>query len=280
MKNRFTIGKMARMHRIAESTLRYYDEKGIFQPKTIDQKTQYRYYTIDQFSTLTSIKFFRHLGIPLLEIKRFMDERTPDLALDILEKQSESLKQKQQEIAYMLNRLESKITTIKQGVDKVDTTVVFKDLPKRYIHSMVVEADLTDEDWEYHLHVLQSDLQLLEVSLFAGDIGTSVSKSSILKGEYQDYNSLFIMIDDLPVEKERYPSIPAGLYACTMHYGSYEQLGQSYERLLLAIRERHYEITGKSYELGIVDLAITSESDEFVTEIQIPVQSSEYSPNN
>ena len=30
LNKRFTIGEMAKMHNIAESTLRYYDEKGIF----------------------------------------------------------------------------------------------------------------------------------------------------------------------------------------------------------------------------------------------------------
>ncbi|PFO78956.1 MerR family transcriptional regulator, partial [Bacillus cereus] len=32
LNKRFTIGEMAKMHNIAESTLRYYDEKGIFHP--------------------------------------------------------------------------------------------------------------------------------------------------------------------------------------------------------------------------------------------------------
>ena len=30
LNKRFTIGEMAKMHNIAESTLRYYDEKGFF----------------------------------------------------------------------------------------------------------------------------------------------------------------------------------------------------------------------------------------------------------
>ncbi|MGR6018176.1 MerR family DNA-binding transcriptional regulator [Bacillus paranthracis] len=58
LNKRFTIGEMAKMHNIAESTLRYYDEKGIFHPSTVDPQTNYRYYTIDQFSLLDTIKFF------------------------------------------------------------------------------------------------------------------------------------------------------------------------------------------------------------------------------
>ncbi len=58
LNKRFTIGEMAKMHNIAESTLRYYDEKGIFHPSIVDPQTNYRYYTIDQFSLLDTIKFF------------------------------------------------------------------------------------------------------------------------------------------------------------------------------------------------------------------------------
>ena len=49
LNKRFTIGEMAKMHNIAESTLRYYDEKGIFHPSIVDPQTNYRYYTIVNF---------------------------------------------------------------------------------------------------------------------------------------------------------------------------------------------------------------------------------------
>ena len=45
------------MHNIAESTLRYYDEKEFF-IRPLWTQTNYRYYTIDQFSLLDTIKFY------------------------------------------------------------------------------------------------------------------------------------------------------------------------------------------------------------------------------
>ena len=59
------------MHNIAESTLRYYDEKE-FSSVHCDPQTNYRYYTIDQFSLLDTIKFLRQLNIPLKEIKNIL----------------------------------------------------------------------------------------------------------------------------------------------------------------------------------------------------------------
>ncbi|MGR5874321.1 MerR family transcriptional regulator [Bacillus pacificus] len=57
--------KWLKMHNIAESTLRYYDEKGIFNRPLWTHKQISRYYTIDQFSLLDTIKFLRQLNIPL-----------------------------------------------------------------------------------------------------------------------------------------------------------------------------------------------------------------------
>lgn len=102
LNKRFTIGEMAKMHNIAESTLRYYDEKRIFHPSIVDPQTNYRYYTIDQFSLLDTIKFLRQLNIPLKEIKKYIDERNPTYALNLLEKQQEMMLKKQREIEYAL----------------------------------------------------------------------------------------------------------------------------------------------------------------------------------
>ena len=71
LNKRFTIGEMAKMHNIAESTYAIMMRR-IFHPSTVDPQTKYRYYTIDQFSLLDTIKFLRQLNIPLKEIKNIL----------------------------------------------------------------------------------------------------------------------------------------------------------------------------------------------------------------
>ena len=56
---------MAKLHKISIQTLRYYDQLGLFRPVYVDQESNYRYYTIDQFSQLDIIKYLKYLGMPL-----------------------------------------------------------------------------------------------------------------------------------------------------------------------------------------------------------------------
>ncbi|CAM4369953.1 MerR family transcriptional regulator [Bacillus manliponensis] len=270
LHKRFTIGEMAKMHRIPQSTLRYYDEKGIFQPAVVDENTQYRYYTIDQFSMLDTIKFLRHLNIPLKDIKLYIDERTPTLAVNMLEQQRNMMLQKQKEIEYILAKMNHKIDLITEALCREPNVVSFKQLPKRNITSLPVAPNATDEMFEYYIHSLQSNLPLLDVSLFSGDIGVTVPKEAVLNLEFQLYGKVFILLDYMPIEK-KLETFEAGMYACAYHHGSYEETGATYELILQEIERNGYEICGDAIELGLVDWSVTEDPLQQVTEIQVPV---------
>ncbi|GIP31778.1 hypothetical protein [Paenibacillus sp. J2TS4] len=45
----------------------------------------------------------------------------------------------------------------------------------------------------------------------------------------------------------------------------------TYERLLMELDQKDYEINGDAIELGIIDLSVAQDDSEYVTEIQIPV---------
>lgn len=273
LNQRFTIGEMAKMHNIPESTLRYYDEKGIFHPAIVDSQTNYRYYTIDQFSMLDTIKFLRQLNIPLKEIKRYIDERTPAFALDLLGKQEEMLLKKQKEIEYTLAKIKHKIHLMKEAVQTDADTVFFKKLPKRKITALPITSNgtnVTDDMFEYYIHSLQKNMKQADESLFSGDIGVTVAKDALLQHDFQAYNSVFILLDYMPSQTAS-NVIEGGIYAYAYHHGPYEETGKTYKRLLLAIEKAGYEICGDAIELALIDWSVTSNQEEQVTEIQIPV---------
>ena len=270
-KQTFSIGEIAKMHNIAESTLRYYDQIGIFQPKVVDPKSKYRYYTMDQFAQLDIIKFLRNMEIPLSEIKQYIHRRNPAIALELLEKQQQMVIRKQQELTLMKKIIDNKIDTIQTGLQAEPFTVSFKQLPSRTIASIELGAKTSDEMLDYYITSLQNDLLSLDYTLFTGDIGMSVAKASLLQKKYQDYNRIFIVLHYPPEQNEHLTKLPAGIYACMYHRGTYEQTEITYERLFEEIATRGYEITGDAVELGIIDLSVAQDDNEYVTEIQIPV---------
>ncbi|MCC2497765.1 MerR family transcriptional regulator [Bacillus paranthracis] len=271
LNKRFTIGEMAKMHNIAESTLRYYDEKGIFHPSTVDPQTNYRYYTIDQFSLLDTIKFLRQLNIPLKEIKKYIDERNPAYALNLLEKQQEMMLKKQREIEYALAKMEHRIHLIKEATKAKAEQMVIKKIPQRKITAIAVAPDTTDDMFEYYIHSLQKNMRQMDDSLFSGDIGVTVAKKGFMQNEFQAYSSVFILLDYMPFQVQSSDEIKEGLYACSYHHGPYEETGATYKELLAYIDQEGYEVSGDAIEIGLIDWSVTENPEEQVTEIQIPV---------
>ncbi|HDR3652116.1 MerR family transcriptional regulator [Bacillus sp. SM-B1] len=271
LNKRFTIGEMAKMHNIAESTLRYYDEKGIFHPSTVDPQTNYRYYTIDQFSLLDTIKFLRQLNIPLKEIKKYIDERNPAYALNLLEKQQEMMLKKQREIEYALAKMEHRIHLIKEATKAKAEQMVIKEIPQRKITAIAVAPNTTDDMFEYYIHSLQKNMRQMDDSLFSGDIGVTVAKKGLMQNEFQAYSSVFILLDYMPFEVQSSDEIKEGIFACVYHHGPYEETDETYRKLMKYIDQEGYEISGDAIEIGLIDWSVTENPEEQVTEIQIPV---------
>ncbi|EMY8532578.1 MerR family transcriptional regulator [Bacillus paranthracis] len=271
LNKRFTIGEMAKMHNIAESTLRYYDEKGIFHPSIVDPQTNYRYYTIDQFSLLDTIKFLRQLNIPLKEIKKYIDERNPAYALNLLEKQQEMMLKKQREIEYALAKMEHRIHLIKEATKAKAEQMVMKEIPRRKITAIAVAPNTTDDMFEYYIHSLQKNMRQMDDSLFSGDIGVTVAKKGLMQNEFQAYSSVFILLDYMPFQVQSSDEIKEGLYACSYHHGPYEETGATYKELLAYIDQEGYEVSGDAIEIGLIDWSVTENPEEQVTEIQIPI---------
>ncbi|MEK4541921.1 MULTISPECIES: MerR family transcriptional regulator [Bacillus] len=271
LNKRFTIGEMAKMHNIAESTLRYYDEKGIFHPSTVDPQTNYRYYTIDQFSLLDTIKFLRQLNIPLKEIKKYIDERNPAYALNLLEKQQEMMLKKQREIEYALAKMEHRIHLIKEATKAKAEQMVIKEIPQRKITAIAVAPNTTDDMFEYYIHSLQKNMRQMDDSLFSGDIGVTVAKKGLMQNEFQAYSSVFILLDYMPFEVQSSDEIKEGMFACVYHHGPYEETDETYKKLMKYIDQEGYEISGDAIEIALIDWSVTENPEEQVTEIQIPI---------
>jgi len=271
LNKRFTIGEMAKMHNIAESTLRYYDEKGIFHPSIVDPQTNYRYYTIDQFSLLDTIKFLRQLNIPLKEIKKYIDERNPSYALNLLEKQQEMMLKKQREIEYALAKMEHRIYVIKEATKVKAEKIIVKEIPQRKITAIAVAPNTTDDMFEYYIHSLQKNMKQIDNSLFSGDIGVTVAKKALIQNEFQSYNSVFILLDYMPFQVHSSDEIKAGIFACAYHHGPYEETDETYKELMKYISQEGYEVSGDSIEIALIDWSVTENPEEQVTEIQIPI---------
>ena len=71
-----TTGEFAALTGVTKHTLFHYDEIGLFSPEFVAENG-YRMYSLYQVETLDTILILRDLGMPLKEIRRFLQMRSP-----------------------------------------------------------------------------------------------------------------------------------------------------------------------------------------------------------
>lgn len=73
-KKYLTISEFAKLRNVNINSLRYYEKLGILKPAWTDPKTKYRYYLPEQINVLDVISLCIHFGIPLKELKGYIDQ--------------------------------------------------------------------------------------------------------------------------------------------------------------------------------------------------------------
>lgn len=72
--NLFSIGEVAKAVGITRKTILNYETKGLVKPDKKDGTTGNRYYTIDTFTQIRTIRVFQNLGLTLDEIREYFND--------------------------------------------------------------------------------------------------------------------------------------------------------------------------------------------------------------
>ena len=122
-----TVKDMSEITGVSIRTLRYYDEIGLLNPTEIT-KAGYRLYDNKALEKLQEIMFFRELEIPLIDIKKIMDNPNYDKEQALLTQKS-LLEQKRNR----LNGIIELITDVMKGVN----TMSFEAFSNEEVQKMV-----------------------------------------------------------------------------------------------------------------------------------------------
>jgi DNA-binding transcriptional MerR regulator len=99
------IGQFAAASRVSPKALRLYDENGLLRPARVDPESGYRFYRFDQLRTATTIRLLRACGMPLSEIRAFL-EAPSSVTLELYERGlADELVERRRILRYLRNRL-------------------------------------------------------------------------------------------------------------------------------------------------------------------------------
>ena len=273
MKEFFSIGEISKLFDINKKTLRYYDEIGLFKPSFVNKDNNYRYYTLDQFQYLETIKYLKELGLSLDKIKYNLTNLNSEDVINSLEEQNNIIDAKISELQLIKQKINKKIIQIKDSTrnDLLETIreVDFNERQAvRLRHSIKTGYDI-----EFSLRKLikMSDNKIF---LTYGLVGVSISRDDLIDMKYDEYKSIFIMIEEEKYDKSLIKIFPKGTYVCIRFRGVHKDAPPYYEKLINYINKQGYEIIDDSLEMELTDPSLSLTDEEVIMELQILVKKS------
>ncbi|QKE73388.1 MerR family transcriptional regulator [Arthrobacter citreus] len=270
MKNRFSIGEMAKLHNTTIKTLRYYDEISLLKPIHTDKNNGYRYYSTEQFEHLNTIHYLKELGFSLKEIKQHLENRDIDSFLFLLEEQKQLTEQKIRELERVKQRFQNRIMDIRTAREIKELEVPFIKEMKEKTIVRLMERISSEPELEVTLRRLE-DLSNLSSSIFIGGVGLTVSLDHIKNTKFDEYNSILLFTEDDDLQSPLISTLQEGKYACIYYRGNHMESSMYYKILLNYIAENGLEIIGDSIERTIIDHYISKNKADYLTELQIPI---------
>ena len=276
MKTLFKIGEIAELFHLNIKTLRYYDEIGLVKPEVVDPETGYRYYSTKQFEQLNTIRYLRELDVPLSEIHEFLSNRETEKMEQILQAQIAQVEEKQKELENVRKKLDSRVRQIQDAkAGRLDVAEI-KNMPARKA-LLLRYSTQPDSDLEYPIRLLAKDIPT--ASVFLGKIGLSIDATNISAGRFNTYDYMFLLLDPdesaMQAGEENAPEavkFKGGRYAAIRFRGTHRDAEKNYRKLMRFVKREGYETNGHSLEITLIDAGFTTDENQYVTEIQIPIR--------
>ena len=121
-KKYYTAGELARLFNIPKQTMLYYDKMGILKPEFVAENG-YRYYSTPQYLTLEIILFLRKMDISVPDIHKFLENRSRDNILRILDRRKEECLQQIDQARRLIHSLDTYRNTLERVSVKFSSVI-------------------------------------------------------------------------------------------------------------------------------------------------------------
>ncbi|MDY2883324.1 MAG: MerR family transcriptional regulator [Romboutsia timonensis] len=267
MKEYYKIGEISKIYGIGRDSLMYYEEIGILKP--FRDKNGYRMYKLSDIWRLNLIKELRSLNFPMKKIKEYLDDRNIESTKKILNKEISLIDEKIEELLSYKQNIMKRLDTIN---DELRNLKLYE-IDLIYINkrkALELNANITkDEEFDFLIQKLQKDYENRFTILGNNNIGSSFCLDKIKQGIYNEFKSVFCFLED---EEEIYNIIfNEGYYLTLTYKGEYKNNKHYINKMFKYIEEKGYKVISDPIEIYKIDIHETEDINEFITEIQIPV---------
>ncbi|MCL2588023.1 MAG: MerR family transcriptional regulator [Oscillospiraceae bacterium] len=288
MKDFLSIQAFSKLSGIETTTLRYWDDIGLFPPAKRDPLNNYRYYAPDQIIAANFITVLSELNIPLKTIREMDRKRTPEIISELLEQQEKSLDMMMHRLRQCYSIIHTRRELINYGM-KLQKGFRVVDGKRMVSETTSKEGLWIDADKISVLH--REDKALIfgprnefnEGEGFHEPFTNFCNRAEELRinlnfpiGAYHDDMESFLKA---PGEPNHFFSIDpsgnrkreAGNYLVGFARGYYGQFGDLPERMSAYAKENALTISGPVYTIYLHDEICIKDPSQYLTQVCVAV---------
>lgn len=269
LSNYLTTGEFAALVGVTKHTLFHYDSIGIFSPE-IKKENDYRYYHIFQVETFYVITSLKELGMSLKEIKVYLDTRTPERFITLLEKQQEDIDQQLEHLLAMKQLISNKIKVTKDFYKADITALTHKNYPEELL---LVTTALPSSDDRSFSESFSNHMKYCNTfgitSPYA--VGQILDRKNAELGDCFSYHYYYTTIKSSPTGANIFEK-KAGTYLTAYHTQGYDTIDETYKRILHYAKENKLMLDNYFFEEVIIDELSVKGYQNFIVLLSIRIQ--------
>ncbi|WP_294373286.1 helix-turn-helix domain-containing protein [uncultured Clostridium sp.] len=253
MSTYFSIGEISKMFNISTQTLRLYDKLDLLKPAYINSESGYRYYSVDQFIKLDSIKMCKTMGLSLEEIKKLINrDSSIESMLDIIIKQKEVIGEKIRILENMKLHLSNFEGRIKESVNAgIDNIVLVYNKERYYIKYDYVSE--TQEELEMNLRKVILDAEKKFGGILSNDIGFRISYDDFVKHDKVVVKEQSIhLFNNIEYKDENMMTMPEGTYLTMYITNNSFDNRTYYNKMIKFAKDNNIQVAGDFIETDII----------------------------
>ena len=268
LKLYLTTGEFAKLLGIPKKTLFFYNDIGLFCPEIVAENG-YRYYSYNQLYMFEIILSLKELGMPLKEIKNYLENRTPETMLQLFQKQSEQIDEEIKKLKKISKTTKGRIKLLEKALTvSVDQIQILSCEKERLAISPLIKGS-SDKEEHINWHNLFS-VSYLEDNTESYIYGHVIEKKRL---QVRDINPNYIftkLSDNLHYTATMIK--PEGKYVVGWQKGETHSPIKLYNRLFNFIEEENLKIAGNAYEVFLIGEQSVKIDSEYLLQVSIQVK--------
>ncbi len=246
-KHLFSIGEIAKAVGITRKTILNYEIKGLITPDKKEGNTGNRYYTIDTFTQIRTIRVFQNLGLSLDEIREYFNDNSD------LQPMITRLEKMKDELILTIEKLKER--TNKQGGIVKEITIEPQAIYQRIYNSLSI-ADKTN---------LLRDTALEAMRQYPTDTTRRLYFTEYSSNAPEEIS--YCVAVPFGSKGEYIKNIPALKAVSFFHHGAYEDIPEARKKLIVYAKEHNLKLSGAFRNLYLEGPPQHNDKSKFITQI-------------